>query len=77
MSCCGGSPVSRIRREAKSLSAPLMRNWVFSATGGSTAGAGGDIVGGEKDKPQYSFLPKFVQFRPGIVASEEGEFRDI
>lgn len=33
MSCCGGSPVSRIWREAKSLSAPLMRNCVFSAKG--------------------------------------------
>lgn len=54
MSCCGGSPVSRMRREAKSLSAPLMRNCVFSGKAAAAgAAAGGDMVEGTemREKP--------------------------
>lgn len=49
MSCCGGSPVSRSLREAKSLSVLLTRNWGVGVVGGaSIAGMGVGVIGGVK-----------------------------
>lgn len=49
MSCCGGSPVSRSLREAKSLSVLLTRNWGVGVVGGaSIAGMGVGVIGGMK-----------------------------